>query len=85
MTETAVNIRIGNRLPAEYLSEVKAQIANGCPTLGEIVTEAELQKSFEENAVPDSLFETTVENFESFLGERRRLIAKKLKDYYFSL
>lgn len=85
MTETAVNIRIGNRLPAEYLGEVKTQIANGEPTLGEIVTEADLQKSFEENAVPDSLFETTVENFESFLGERRRLIAKKLKDYYFSL
>ena len=85
MTETAVNIRIGNRLPAEYLGEVKTQIAKGEPTLGEIVTEAELRKSFEENAVPESLFEVTVENFESFLVERRRLMAKALKDYYFSL
>lgn len=85
MTETAVNIRIGNRLPADYLDEVKTQIRSGQTTLGEITTEAELDKSFEENAVPESLFETTVENFEDFLIERRRLMAKKMKEYYFSL
>lgn len=85
MTETAVNIRIGNRLPADYLDEVKAQIRSGQTTLGEITTEADLDKSFEENAVPASLFETTVENFEGFLIERRRLMAKKMKEYYFSL
>lgn len=85
MTETAVNIRIGNRLPADYLDEVKAQIRSGQTTLGEITTEADLDKSFEENAVPASLFETTVENFEDFLIERRRLMAKKMKEYYFSL
>ncbi|MER0101581.1 DUF262 domain-containing protein [Corynebacterium sp. KPL2734] len=85
MTETAVNIRIGNRLPADYLDEVKAQIRSGQTTLGEITTEADFDKSFEENAVPASLFETTVENFEDFLIERRRLMAKKMKEYYFSL
>ena len=85
MTETAVNIRIGNRLPADYLGEVKAQIRSGQTTLGEIASEADLDKSFEENAVPASLFETTVENFEDFLIERRRLMAKKMKEYYFSL
>ncbi|MBM0244637.1 hypothetical protein [Corynebacterium macginleyi] len=68
-----------------YLSEVKAQIRSGHTTLGEIVSEADLEKSFEENAVPDSLFETTVENFEDFLIERRSLMAKKMKEYYFSL
>lgn len=85
MTETAVNIRIGNRLPADYLGEVKAQIRSGHTTLGEIVSEADLDKSFEGNAVPDSLFETTVENFEDFLIKRRRLMAMKMKEYYFSL
>ncbi|WP_236684230.1 GmrSD restriction endonuclease domain-containing protein [Corynebacterium epidermidicanis] len=80
--ETAVNIRIGKREPAEYLAEVLSQIKSGVPSLGEVTSQEELERNFDENAVPWSLLETTVDNYEDFLRERRTLIAAKLRVYY---
>lgn len=85
LTETAVNIRIGNRPPAEYLDEIQRQIDAQVPTLGEIRTPEELEATFAENAIPVSLKETTFENYDQFLEDRRKLMAQKLKEYYFSL
>lgn len=85
LTETAINVRIGKRSPADYLAEVDAQINGGAKTLGEITTVEGLQKNFAENAIPESLRTTTAETFESFLEERRVLMAQILKEYYASL
>lgn len=84
-TETAVNIKIGNRPPAEYLAEISKQIENQTLTLGEINSQSDLEATFRENAVPTSLHDTTYENYEEFLEERRSLMAQYLKDFYFSL
>lgn len=84
-TETAVNIRIGNREPAEYLAEIEKQIESQTPTLGEINLLEDLEATFAENAVPASLRDTTFENYDSFIEERRKLMAQNLKEYYFSL
>ena len=84
-TETAVNIKIGNRPPAEYLAEISNQIENQTLTLGEINSQSDLEATFRENAVPTSLHDTTYENYEEFLEERRSLMAQYLKDFYFSL
>ena len=84
-TETAVNIKIGNRPPAEYLAEISNQIENQTLTLGEINSQSDLEATFRENAVPTSLHDTTYENYEEFLEERRSLMAQYLKGFYFSL
>jgi len=84
-TETAVNIKIGNRPPAEYLAEISKQVENQTLTLGEINSQSDLEATFRENAVPTSLHDTTYENYEEFLEERRSLMAQYLKDFYFSL
>lgn len=81
-TETAVNIKIGNRVPGDYLAEVFAQTESGKPTLGEIVSREDLDANFAENAVPMSLVHTTVDNYNEFLVERRKLMAQKMKEYY---
>lgn len=83
--ETATNIKIGKCEPAEYLGEVLAQIESGAPTLGEITSREELERNFDENAVPWSLIDMTVDNYEEFLRERRILIAAKLREYYKAL
>lgn len=85
MTETAVNVKISNRTPAAYLGEIEDQIARGVPTLGEINSIEDLESTFTENAVPASLSQTTYENYDAFLEERRKLMAQKLKEYYYSL
>lgn len=80
--ETAVNIRIGNRMPSEYLGEVFSQIESGEPTLGEITSREDLDRNLEVNAIPGSLVDTTVENYHEFLQKRRSLMAVKLREYY---
>lgn len=83
--ETAVNIAISNRIPADYLGEVEQQIDTGAATLGEITSRSELERNFDENAIPQSLFTTTVKNYAEFLQERRVLMAKKIREYYEAL
>lgn len=80
--ETAVSIRIGNRMPSEYLGEVFSQIESGESTLGEITSREDLDRNFEINAIPQSLVDTTVENYHEFLQKRRSLMAVKLREYY---
>ena len=41
--------------------------------------------NLEENAVPAEFLDGSLFEYEDFLAERRKAIAKKLKDYYFSL
>ena len=80
-----MNIRIGNREPAEYLAEIEKQIESQTPTLGEINLLEDLEATFAENAVPASLRDTTFQNYDSFIEERRKLMAQNLKEFYFSL
>ena len=35
--------------------------------------------------IPENIFDLDVERYEEFLGERRQRMAKKIKEYYFSL
>lgn len=85
LTETAVNIRIGNRAPADYLDEVDQQIASGVATLGEITDREDLLDNLRENAIPEIFRETTVDNYQEFLAQRRELMGLKLKEYYEAL
>ena len=44
-----------------------------------------LEESLAANCVPMSALKMTTADFPEFLRERRRLMAMKIKDYYFSL
>src|SRR5699024_10462560 len=85
ITETPVNIAIQDSEPASYIERVDQQIQSGNLTLGEIATETELEASFAENAVPQSLRTTSAENYSHFLNERRALMSQYIRDYYFAL
>jgi hypothetical protein len=80
-----VNIKVGNKAPETYFSEVLNQCHTGELKYGAIATRKELSKNLEENCIPESVFTMTIENYQEFLMERRKLIAKKIKAYYYSL
>ena len=46
---------------------------------------SELKQNSKENCIPESIFNGTVKNYEAFLEERRKLMAKKIRDYYENL
>ncbi|BCW43942.1 DUF262 domain-containing protein [Arthrobacter sp. StoSoilB5] len=82
LTETAINISIGNKPPVEYMAEISAQIASGKLTLGEIIEGSDLKRNFIENAIPANLFEVTAGSYPEFLSVRRKLIAAFIRSYF---
>ena len=80
-----VNIKVGNKAPETYFSEVLEQCHSGELKYGAIANKEELSKNLEENCIPESVFSMTIENYQEFLVERRKLMAKKIKAYYYSL
>lgn len=82
LTETPINIRIGKRSPADYMGEVEAQIAGGPNTLGEIASREQLLANLAANAVPATIASVTSVDYESFLQQRRILMAAAIRKYY---
>lgn len=85
ITETSVNISIGDAAPEVYLARVRQQIETGTLKLGEIVDQQDYEKNLAENALPHMLESVTAETYPQFLEERRRLMAKFIRDYYTKL
>ena len=52
---------------------------------GNIVDEAILIKNLEQNCIPVSIVNMDYSNYEEFLVLRRKMMAQKIKKYYYSL
>jgi hypothetical protein len=84
-TQSEINIRIGSRSPKDYLGVVKEQCSGGALEFGRIDSMETLLANFKMNAIPESVFDMELQEYESFLAQRRRLMATKIRDYYLSL
>ena len=86
-TQTEINIKIGKKSPAEYLGYVRdVQCAGGETKYGGITSLNDLTTNLTEDCcLPVGLVGMTFEDYPAFLLERRKLIAARLKEYYFSL
>lgn len=80
-----VNIQVGSKAPDVYFSEVLEQCHGGALKYGAITELQDLHKNLEQNCIPQSIFTMTIENYDEFLKERRKLMAKKIKEYYHNL
>jgi hypothetical protein len=80
-----VNIAVGNKAPDAYFSEVLEQCHGGTLKYGGISSLGELHQNLQANCVPESIFTMTLDHYDEFLKERRKLMAGKMKEYYFSL
>ena len=83
--DTQVNKSIGKKAPCEYLAEAIAQCETKVVTCGSITDLEQLKNNLKANCVP---FETCSQDYTAysdFLNERRKLMAEKIKKYYYSL
>lgn len=83
--QSEINIKIGSKSPEDYMSEVLNQCKGGKLKYGSITDIKELYANLEDHCIPKSIFEMNIDNYEDFLNERRKMIAEKIKKYYFSL
>jgi hypothetical protein len=85
VTQSDINIAIGNKAPMKYISRVLAQCDGGERAYGNIDDLSELQENFRMNCIPDGMKDMGVDDYPDFLAERRRLMAQRLKQYFMSL
>ena len=84
-TQSEINIKIWKKAPKDYLADVKKQIEGWETKYWMITSEDEIRENFKQNCVPDMIWNWDMEDYEQFLEERRKLMAQKMKSYYFWL
>jgi len=80
-----VNIKVSDAPPNEYFGKVLEQCRGGKLVFGGINSEEQLLKNLEQNAIPKDILEMNSTDYPKFLELRRKLMAQKMKEYYFSL
>lgn len=83
--EKRINIAIGEKSPGEYFSQAHAAIIEGKPYFGDISDEETLVSNLKANCIPEGVFHMTAKDYETFLAERRALMAQKIRRYFESL
>lgn len=85
VTQTETNIKIRDREPMVYFTDVINQTNGGELNYGAINDSSELAANLVTNCIPEDLHEMGLDRFDEFLSSRRKLMAAKLKSYYQSL
>ena len=80
--QSEINIKIGNKKVENYLAEIKEQCNSGEPKYGGITELSVIFDNFKQNAIPETIFEMTTEDYQSFLLQRRTKMAEKMRKYY---
>lgn len=80
--QSEINISIGDKPPSVYFQEVLNQTNGSGLKYGGITKKDELFENLEMNCIPTGMETKTIDDFDSFLQERRVLMAKKIKDYF---
>ncbi|NPV88407.1 DUF262 domain-containing protein [Coprothermobacteraceae bacterium] len=85
VAESEVNLAIGNRPPSVYFAELLEQCRTKRPKYGSIVDLDELYDNLRRHCIPQDVFDGLCEDYDTFLKERRQLMAMKIKDYFYSI
>lgn len=80
--DTQVNKAISDDAPNVYFGKVLQQCNGGDMTLGNIADRNLLAANLEENCIPQNITDMTVENYDEFLSERRKMMAALIQKYY---
>ena len=84
VAQSEINIAIGDTQPVVYFAELRDQCSGGAKKYGGTDNEADMKANFRSNCIPDSMLDA-VPSYDDFLALRRILMAKKMKDYFWSL
>lgn len=83
--QSEINIKVGNKPPKDYFEIVNSQMASNNMQVSGLSTQEELTDNLKMNCVPTEIMQMSISDYSEFLILRRRLMATKIKEYYFSL
>ena len=84
-TDKNINECIEAKLPSRYFDEIRKHCSGGPKACGDITDMETLKSNMKEHCIPESIFDMSIEDYPAFLEERRKLMAKKIEDYYKNL
>ena len=85
LIQTETNLQISDMSPKEYMQIVNTQCNSNGNEIGSINEKGNLLENLKINCIPESLDLMNIDDYDSFLKQRRILMAKKIKDYYNTL
>lgn len=85
ITQNEINISIGDTEPSIYFKELNEQCSGGEKKYGNITNIDGLKKNLSDNCIPSGIENMKHNQYIDFLVERRRLMAEKIKNYFFKL
>lgn len=80
--DTQVNKAISDDAPCVYFSKAKQQCSTKNIQLGNISDIEQLTSNLEENCIPKNIETMDVSSYDSFLIERRKMMAALIEKYY---
>lgn len=83
--DTQTNISIGEKAPNDYFKTVFEQCVSKDMKFGNISNETILKENLKISCIPENITSMDATHYENFLLERRKLMACKMKDFYYSL
>jgi hypothetical protein len=83
--DTTTNIAIGNKPPCDYFGIAFNQCETRVNVYGNINDKEKLLVNLACNCIPENVVSMDYKHYEEFLLERRKLMADKIKGYYYSL
>lgn len=83
--QSEINIKIKDKAPCVYMREVFKQCDTKQAVYGGITDICKLMNNLKDNCIPVGFENMDINDYETFLEERRKLMAEKIKSYYFSL
>ena len=83
--DTTVNISVGKQAPSEYFTKALEQCNNNKCSVGTILNEEDLKNNLKMNCIPERIFSMQASDYDEFLLERRKMMAEKIKKFYYSI
>jgi len=85
LAQSEINIAIGARSPKVYFAELLNQCQGGKKKYGGIINLDELKDNLSAHSIPEGIFDSIADDYDHFLEERRKLMALKIKTYFYTL
>jgi hypothetical protein len=82
LAQSEINIAIGEKAPNVYFKELQEQINGGKKKYGGIQDEGQLIENLKAHCIPLDVFNSIADDYPRFLIERRKLMAKKIQQYF---
>lgn len=82
LAQSEINISIGDKAPEKYFQELAEQCNGGKKKYGGITSATAIKANLRAHCLPETLLGGTIPDYDSFLEERRKLMALKIQQWF---